>query len=197
MPATKTDLTINGKNALGKSASNKISYVNPTISTTQAILLSQKFNALTTNTYESTTRTDQTILDATTPLVLTQIRVISSTYVDVTTGLSSDNLTIQFPISKVADNKQLEFEFWSSQFNNVTKQLLVTPADTSQAVVLQTMWNTPDYFNVGLRNVLAVKLLLAEKATQTFTATFHFQDESNFCGRDLTINLAVYDDSEG
>ena len=74
MPATKTDLTINGKNALGKSTSNKISYVNPEISNTQAILLAQKFNALTTNIYEATTRTDKTDIDAINPRTMTQLK---------------------------------------------------------------------------------------------------------------------------
>lgn len=59
---TNTSLTINSTQN-GKKVTDKISYVNPNITTQQAVLLAQTINSLTNNAYISTTRQDTTDLD--------------------------------------------------------------------------------------------------------------------------------------
>lgn len=62
--STRTDLTINVlNNVSGKKTTNKISYVNPNISNTQAVTLANMITDLTKDTYHSTTRTDTTDCD--------------------------------------------------------------------------------------------------------------------------------------
>lgn len=64
--AKKTDLTITSLNSTdNKKVTNKISYVNPNITNNQAILLAQSIASLTTDSYQSTTRTDTTECDVT------------------------------------------------------------------------------------------------------------------------------------
>ena len=59
----KTTITINATDIDGKKVRNNITYVNPEISNSNAIILAQKISSLTTDTYESTDRTDVTNLD--------------------------------------------------------------------------------------------------------------------------------------
>lgn len=70
---TKTTITINSTND-GKKVTDNINYVNPNISDANALLLAQKINALTNNTYASTDRTDKRNLSDITPRTFTDIR---------------------------------------------------------------------------------------------------------------------------
>lgn len=61
---TKTDLTITATDSMtDKKTTSKITYVNPNITTAQALDLAKSINYLTKDSYVSTTRTDTTILD--------------------------------------------------------------------------------------------------------------------------------------
>lgn len=61
---TKTDIIINATDANNKKVTNTISYVNPNLSDNTALTLAQKFNALTTNSYQSTEKITRSNIEA-------------------------------------------------------------------------------------------------------------------------------------
>lgn len=62
-----TSLVINAIDANNKKVSNNITYVNPNISNNTAVELAQRISALSSDSYQSTTRVDKTNVDTTKP----------------------------------------------------------------------------------------------------------------------------------
>lgn len=120
---TNTSLTINSTQN-GKKVTDKISYVNPNITTQQALDLAQAINNLTNNAYVSTTRQDTIDLDGSGGKPeLTFVSFCSGKKIDGSGGVAYRNFdfneehpSITFQVSEISTNQnKIGFTFTCSQ----------------------------------------------------------------------------------
>lgn len=96
----KTTITINATDTDGKKVRNNITYVNPEISNSNALILAQKISSFTTDTYKSSERVDVTDLDSLTPRPVTKIGYNKQIGGSATYWFSDpDNPTVSIPVA--------------------------------------------------------------------------------------------------
>lgn len=184
---TNTSLTINSTDANNKKVTNKISYVNPNITNQQALTLAQTIAALTTDTYDTTIRTDSIELDTTKPdRTIQAARVVSnSTGVNVMTDLSGD-ITVDFPLSKLGNNNDLQIWIRSTSFERMTKLPII------EGMTLYGLsYRTSAYDGGSFPNYWTFNTFLIEHTAQTLNYTITFPEDSTYAEKviNFTVNI--------
>lgn len=191
----KTDITINATSSVdGKKVTNKISYVNPDITNSQAMALAQAFNDLTTDSYNSTTRTDTTNCEeqASKPAFLTNISMgIWSTTENKKNWINIINRTdtIEVPFLS-ANNQALTVQLKSSSielsknFPGLPK-LTFSNANWSMSSTSQSMTGTND-------NAFLCNFRYATQQEETFTMTVTVPGNNNYAEFNKTYTIHFY-----
>jgi len=198
----KTDLTITSTdNVTGKKVTDKISYVNPNITNSQAVTLAQAVNALTKNTYTSTTRTDQTDCDtpkATRAITINALHWGNTQNANVTTSIGdSNNLTVKITPDATktltlntriigAPNTNDFVPYWTD---------LSVSSDTDGLTVVHpvTTFYGGDYGTASLQNVWSIDLQLSQTQTAIVTGTINIPETREYAAysRTLTFNVVT------
>lgn len=191
---TNTSLIINATDINNKKTSNTINYVNPSISNNTALELAQRINALTNDTYQSTTRVDKEEIDSS---IKRQRNITAITYLSGALPFTIDGnkATINLKPSSVNGYGSNTLRYWtylhSADFNN---QQWVIPkiTDTSFQGSLTISAEAPSNGNARIGaslntsetptpgDVITYKLTLPEDEQfleQTYDVTFNIIEE--------------------
>ncbi len=128
---TRTTITINETDANGKKVTNNITYVNPEITDANALILAQKISSLTTNTYESTERTDKKIVTITPRQFSTVTYVYANPNYSVA-EIPNDGI-INLTTAQLYNKKTIGFDFGNPAFDGTVpfiKNLVLTGGAT-------------------------------------------------------------------
>lgn len=132
---TNTSLIINATDINNKKTSNTINYVNPSISNNTALELAQRINALTNDTYQSTTRVDKEEIDSS---IKRQRNIDTISYVSggsTPFTIDGNKATINLKPSDVNGYGTNTLKYWiylrSADFNN---QQWVIPKITDTSI---------------------------------------------------------------